>query len=102
MDHILTKYPDRVPVYIGKAERASSDLAELEKHKYLVPKTMTMGEFMCIVRRHINVNSHQAIFCFVNKSILAPNSMTMNELYEVYQSNDRMLYLEYMSENTFG
>ena len=102
MNQIIEKYPDRVPVYIGKAERAPPDLMDLEKHKYLVPKTMTMGEFMCIVRRHVNIKSHQAIFVFVNKSILAPNSMTMNEMYETYHSDDKMLYLEYMSENTFG
>lgn len=102
MDKILAKYPDRVPIYIEKSKQSSSDIPDLEKHKYLVPKTMTMGEFMYVVRRNINLTSKQAIFVFVNKSILAPTSMTVGQLYEQYQANDGMLYLDYTGENTFG
>ena len=102
MNKILAKYPDRVPVYIEKSKGSSSTVPDLERHKYLVPKTMTMGEFMYVVRRNINLNSKQAIFVFVNKSILAPTSMNVGQLYEQYQASDGMLYLEYTGENTFG
>ena len=46
MDEILKKYPDRVPVYVTK--KTGADVEDIAKHKYLVPKDMTMGNFIYV------------------------------------------------------
>ncbi|GAY35887.1 hypothetical protein CUMW_278900 [Citrus unshiu] len=38
---MIAKYPDRVPVIIEKYSR--TDLPDMEKTKYLVPRDMSMG-----------------------------------------------------------
>jgi len=103
VENIMKKYPDRVPVYVKKSPTCKSDLNDLEKHKYLIPNDMTMGSFLCVIRKHIKINPTQAIFIFVaKKSILVPNSSMFGELYNTYKEEDNMLHLDYSSENTFG
>jgi GABA(A) receptor-associated protein len=60
MNRIIEKYPDRVPVYVNKKE--GSNVNDIQKHKYLVPKVMTLSNFIVVLRRHINVKSNQALF----------------------------------------
>jgi GABA(A) receptor-associated protein len=100
MDSILNKYPDRVPVYVNKKEK--SNIGDVEKHKYLVPKNMTMGNFIYILRKSIKLKSDQALFVFVNNVIVC-NSELMSEIYNMhYDKNDKFLYVTYSGENTFG
>jgi len=100
---IMQRHPNRVPVYVRKSPTARGNLRDLEKHKYLIPREMTMGGFMCIIRNGIEINSAQAIFVFISKkSILVPNSSTFGELYEEHKDDDKMLHLDFTSENTFG
>ena len=103
IDVIIRKYPDRVPVYIRKSPTCKSDLNDLEKHKYLVPTDMTMGSFLCVIRKQIKISSTQAIFVFVaKKSVLVPTSSMFGDLYTTHKEDDNMLHLDYTSENTFG
>lgn len=100
---ILEKYPDRVPVYVRKSPKCKGELNDLEKHKYLVPTDMTMGSFMCVLRKHIKIDSTQAIFVFVrHNGLLVPNSSMLGDLYTTHKEDDHMLHLDYTSENTFG
>ncbi|KAH9325727.1 hypothetical protein KI387_005905, partial [Taxus chinensis] len=66
---IREKYPDRIPVIVEKAERA--DIPDIDKKKYLVPADLTVGQFVYVVRKRINLSSEKAIFIFV-KNILPP------------------------------
>ena len=103
IEAIMKKYPDRVPVYVKKSPTCKSDLNDLEKHKYLIPIDMTMGNFLCVIRKHIKISSKQAIFIFVaKKSVLVPNSSMFGELYKSHKEDDHLLHLDYTSENTFG
>ena len=103
IEAIMKKYPDRVPVYVRKSPTCKSDLNDLEKHKYLIPTDMTMGSFLCVIRKHIKISPTQAIFIFVaKKNVLVPNSSMFGELYNTHKEDDLMLHLDYTSENTFG
>ena len=100
MERILSKYPDRVPVYVNKKE--NSRVNDIEKHKYLVPKDMTMGNFIYVLRKNIKLKSDQALFIFVN-NIVVCNSELMSEIYNKhYDKNDKFLHVTYSGENTFG
>ena len=97
IDTILRRHPDRVPVHVQV-----KDNIDLERSKYLVPKDMTAGQFTLHVRKSMKINSHEAIFMFVDRSILPPISKPIGELYKEFASHDGMLYVIYTKENTFG
>ena len=99
MEKILEKYPDRVPVYVNKKE--GSTVEEITKHKYLVPKDMTMGNFIYVLRKNITLKSSQALFVFVDNLIVS-NSEMMGEVYNRHKNEDKFLYVIYSSESTFG
>lgn len=93
------KYPDRIPVYVHK--RDNSRCNDLAKHKYLVPNDITIGNFIYIIRKNININPDQAIFVFID-NILPPNAELMSTLYNKYCDDDGFLYISYSDENVFG
>lgn len=96
---IKLKYPDRIPVYVNKKEK--SDVPDLTRHKYLVPKQMTLGNFVYILRKNIQLTSDKAIFVFVD-NIIPPTSESMNTLYEKHANEDGFMYVIYSGESTFG
>ena len=96
---IKLKYPDRIPVYVNKKEK--SDVPDLTRHKYLVPKEMTLGNFVYILRKNIQLTSDKAIFVFVD-NIIPPTSESMNTLYEKHANEDDFMYVIYSGESTFG
>ncbi|OVA16674.1 Autophagy-related protein Atg8 family [Macleaya cordata] len=96
---ILSKYPDRVPVI---AERfSSSDLPQMEKKKYLVPRDMSVGQFIHILCGRLCMPPGKALFVFVNETLPQTASL-MNSVYESYKDEDGFLYMCYSSEKTFG
>lgn len=99
LERIFEKYPGRVPVYVSKG--AKSKLADVEKHKYLVPCEMTVGQFIYVLRKHIKLKAEQGIFIFVNNK-LPPTSMMMGELYGRDKGDDKLLHIVYSEENVFG
>jgi len=99
MERILEKYPGRVPVYVNKKE--GSNIEEITKHKYLVPKEMTMGNFIYVLRKNITLKPSQALFVFVDNLIVS-NSEMLGEIYNRHKNEDGFLYVIYSSESTFG
>jgi len=98
-DRIRLKYPNRIPVICEKNEK--SDLANIDKKKYLVPDDLTVGQFVYVIRKRIKLTPEKAIFLFV-KETLPPTSHTMKQLYEANLDEDGFLYVVYSGENTFG
>ena len=96
---IIEKYPERIPVIVEKSSR--SKIADIDKNKYLVPKDMTMGQFIYVVRKKINLDSSQALFLFVD-NVLCNGSKVMADVYNSYKDKDGFLYITYSTENTFG
>ena len=97
---ILKRYPTRIPVICERAD--TSDIALIDKHKYLVPAELIMGQFIFVIRRRLKLDAAKAIFLFVNNQIIPPSHASLGELYEEYKSEDRFLYMTYSGENTFG
>ncbi|KAG0029452.1 ubiquitin-like protein atg8 [Podila clonocystis] len=96
---IRQKYPDRVPIICEKADKA--DIATIDKNKYLVPADLTMGQFIYVIRKRIELSPEKAIFIFVNE-VLPPIAAHMSSLYEEYRDDDGFLYFTYSGESTFG
>ncbi|GMH20922.1 hypothetical protein Nepgr_022764 [Nepenthes gracilis] len=96
---MIAKYPDRVPVI---AERyARTDLPDLEKQKFLVPRDMSVGQFIHILSGRLHLPAGKALFIFM-KNVLPETSRLMGAVYESNKDEDRFLYLCYSTEKTFG
>lgn len=96
---IRSKYPDRVPVVIERYSRA--DLPEMEKKKYLVPCSMSVGQFIHILRSRLHLPPEKALVIFVGNTLPQTASL-MDLVYESYKDEDGFLYMSYSSEKTFG
>ena len=96
---IVTKYPTRIPIIVEKSENC--DLTDISKKKYLVPKELSLQQFMYIIRKRIRLDPSKALFVTINNS-LSPASLTLGEIYNDKKDKDGFLYITYTSENTFG
>jgi GABA(A) receptor-associated protein len=97
---IRKKYPDRIPVIVERAQNAN--IANIDRKKYLVPVTITMGEFMYVIRKRIKLGPDMAIFLFVNGKTLPPTGDLMSQIYKEHRDKDGFLYVIYSGESTFG
>lgn len=98
-DRILCKYVDRVPIICERAR--GSTVSEIEKKKYLVPGDLTVGQFIFIIRKRVNLPAEEAIFLFINGNI-PPTATLMSIIYHENKDADGFLYIQYSGENTFG
>lgn len=98
-ESILNKYTGHVPVIVDKDPR--STLPEIERQKFLVPSDLTIGHFVYVVRKRINIDPTTAIFLFVNKK-LPPSNETMGTLYSANKDEDGFMYCTYSSDTAYG
>lgn len=99
---ILNKYSDKIPIIVEKAKGCTLD--EIDKHKFLVPFDMTVGQFIYILRKRIKLSEQEALYIFVDK-ILPMTSQPVSNIYNDYKKKedfDGFLYISYCNENTFG
>ncbi|MBI51624.1 MAG: hypothetical protein CL779_00195 [Chloroflexi bacterium] len=92
-------YPNRVPIIVEKYD--TCELPDIDKCKYLVPKDMTFGQFMYIIRKRIHLDSKQALFVTINNCLIS-SSENVDNIYNEHRDEDGFLYVVYTSENTFG
>ena len=98
---VLSKYPDRVPIICERSLISTHDCPVIDKRKYLVPRTYTMGEFLFVIRKRLKLPPEKAIFLFVN-DIIPSTTSVIGIVYQTYKDADGYLYMSYSQENTFG
>ena len=96
---IKLKYPNSVCTIVEKSP--TSNIARIDKKKFLIPKDLTIGQFIYVIRKRINLRPSEAIFIFINNT-LPPSIATIGSIYDKYQNEDGFLYMEYRGENVFG
>ena len=98
-NNIMRKHPERIPIIVCK--NCGDNLPTIDKQKYLVPKDMSIGQFMYVIRKRIKLEPNQALFVLVNNT-LQPSNKVIDEIYKSCKDDDGYLYIVYSSENTFG
>jgi GABA(A) receptor-associated protein len=98
---VIRKYPDRIPIICEKSQHASKDCPDIDKTKYMVPRTLTIGQFIYVIRQRLKLPSNKALFLFVGTTI-PPSSKMIADVYNTYKDDDLFLYVKYSFENTFG
>ena len=96
---IKSKYPNKIPIICEKQQ--NSTLPNNDKQKYLVDPDLTLGHFICVIRKRIKLDANQAIYMFLKGTIPSSND-TIQSLYHKFFDDDGFLYLTYTNENTFG
>jgi GABA(A) receptor-associated protein len=96
---LIARFPGRVPVICEKYY--GHDNPDIDKNKYLVPVDTTMGQFLMVIRQRIKLKPNEAIFLFVNSSII-PTGDYIGDVYANNKDHDNLLYITYSKENTFG
>lgn len=95
---ILCKYPNRIPIIV---ERGNQNIKQIDRKKYLVPKDLTVGQFIFVIRERMKLDSSQSIYIFVNDCIPIPSALII-EIYDKHKDEDNFLYITYCAESTFG
>jgi len=96
---VIDKYNDRVPVICEKS--IYSNLPDIDKKKYLVPIDLTIGQFLYVIRKRINISSDQALFVFVNNTVPTTGAL-LSQVYKENKDEDGFLYFTYTGESVFG
>ena len=95
------KYPNKVPIICEVSPKKAREL-KLEKNKYLVPGDFTIGQFLMILRRRINITPEKALFLFMEDSTMPPTGELLVVLDANNKNEDGFLYITVSLDNTFG
>ncbi len=99
-DRIMRKYPDRIPVIVTKSQY--SNVPDIDKHKYLAPTDLTLGQFQFVIRRRLKLSPEKALFLFINGEIYCPSVLLISIYEQQHDRGDGFLHMMYSGENTFG
>ncbi len=100
-ERISSKYPNQIPVICERSKSSRNDIPVINKSKFLVPKDLTCGQFIQVIRSRVKIPPEKAIFLFVGSNIPSGNQL-MSDIYGNYKDADGFLYITYTGENTFG
>lgn len=99
-DKIFQEYPNTLPLILEKSDK--STITDIQKHKFLVPKSMTIGQFIFSLRKMMKINQADGLYLFVNNYFIPKTSSTFEEVYKKYKDKDGFLYIIYSGESVFG
>ena len=74
----------------------------MDKKKYLAPYDITMGQFSVVIRKRLELNKEEALFFFINDTVIPPQNVMMNQIYKEHKDKDGFLYITVQKESTFG
>ena len=99
---IMKRYPERLPIICEKNIR-DTGIPQIDKHKYLVPQDITIGQFMYVIRKRLRLPSEEAMFLFVGEEhVILPIHLSMGIAFRRFKNKDGFLYVVYSKENVFG
>jgi len=99
---IREKYKDRLPVIV---DRVKTTDPEIDKHKFLTPQNLTLGEFTFIIRKRFTkkVSAYEGLYFFHAKDkILLAHGELLENLFSQHVDEDGFLRILYTLEATFG
>ena len=94
---VLERYPNKVPIIV-----ISKKPLIIDKEKYLVPKELTIGQFLLIIRKRMRIRAEESLFIFCRNNTIPPISAMISDIYASHQDTDKFLYLTISKEETFG
>tara|TARA_B100001093_G_C26288005_1_gene784020 strand:+ start:40 stop:453 length:414 start_codon:yes stop_codon:yes gene_type:complete len=100
-NRIISKYPERIPLIVCRATTCK-DVPDIDRHKYLVPRDLSIGQFMHVIRQRIKLEPHISIYLMINDFIMPATSQLLGVIYNEHSDDDGFMYITYTGESTFG
>ena len=101
------KYPDKVPVLVTRSKKCKN-LKDIGDVKYLIQDYITVGQFIYILRKRIEIKQDEALYLYAidgktkNEYVLSGN-LEMISVYNEYKNDtDSILHIIYAGESVFG
>jgi hypothetical protein len=95
--NLMLKYPTKRPVLVYPID---DNQPFIRKNKFLVQGTMTMSQFLHILKTYISITENEAIFLFINNTLIRMSDL-VSDVYERH-NEDGFLKVKFSIENTFG
>ena len=97
---LMSDFPGKIPIIIDR-HPDFPNLQNIEKHKFLIDKNMSLSSFKNFFAEKY-FKSSNSIICikFYVINIEITEEMSLSELYEKYKEEDGFLYLKYSYDNT--
>jgi GABA(A) receptor-associated protein len=92
-DRVLSKHKNMIPIIIEKAN--TSNVKNINKHKWLVPIEFTVAQFILMIRQQLNIDLNEKIFLFVNNDYKPSLEEKLGNVYNKYKDADNFLYCTY-------
>ena len=100
-NRIMSKYPERIPIIVCRANTCK-DVPDIDRHKYLVPRDLSIGQFMHVIRQRIKLQPHISIYLMINDYTMPATSQLLGVIYNEHSDDDGFMYITYTGESTFG
>ncbi|XP_017329717.1 microtubule-associated proteins 1A/1B light chain 3C isoform X2 [Ictalurus punctatus] len=98
---IRSKFPNKLPIIVERCIRERR-LPLLDKTKFLVPHELTIGQFLCLLRSKIALETSQALYLLISGKNICSMTASMGEVYSQHRDPDGFLYMTYASQDMFG
>jgi hypothetical protein len=93
LEHLQNSFPDKVPVIVADSKSMK---------KFLVPRRISLNEFVFFYRQKMNLQSKTAIFVEIKGQKYISFKVTFEELYRDFKNDDGLLYLQMIQEDSLG
>lgn len=103
-EKILKKENNKLPVLFEFTDH-NNERMKLQKNKFALDRTITVGEMVLIVRNRIEVESYKGLYLYIEfdkKVIILSNNSLIGDLYDKYRGFDKFLKIHYDVEPMFG
>lgn len=96
------RYTDKVCIIL-EDKNSKTNFLEKYSFKYIVSKDTVFGHFIREFRKSISFDPSIGLFFYVrNGTVSASLSSTIEFIYNKFKDEDGFLYVQFVSENTFG
>ena len=97
---VIDQNPEKVAIIVENDPR--SDIADIEKKKFLIKEDMNLTQFQKIIRNRLKMDEKEALFFLANGKTSLAGNFTIREIYDKYKDEDGFLYIAYSSQEVWG
>jgi GABA(A) receptor-associated protein len=98
---MIGRYPDKIPVICEINPSADIEL-KFTRLKYLVPRDLTVGQLVYVIRKRFELPPEKAIFIMVDNKVVPPTTALVSDIYSKHRDSDGFLYTGIYFESFFG
>lgn len=74
----------------------------MDREKFLVPKDLTFGQLLFVLRRRLHIEAGQSLFLYSKQRVLGGQTPVIDVYHRDHDPEDGFLYVQYTMESTFG